>query len=101
VVGVHGIGGFVGMIGIGLLASKTVNDLGGEGLFISGDASLLGKQLIASLSVAAFSFTATWLIATAIQKSVGFRVNRNLELEGLDTTQHAESAYDINPFTTR
>ena len=101
VVGVHGIGGFVGMIGIGLLATKSVNEFGGEGLFISGSPTLLWKQLIAALSVAAFSFVATWLIATAIQKTIGFRVNRNLELEGLDTTQHAESAYDINPYTTR
>ena len=89
------------MIGIGLLATKSVNEFGGEGLFISGSPTLLWKQLIAALSVAAFSFVATWLIATAIQKTIGFRVNRNLELEGLDTTQHAESAYDINPYTTR
>ncbi|MEN9736454.1 MAG: hypothetical protein RL129_1165, partial [Actinomycetota bacterium] len=47
------------------------------------------------------SFGATWLIAALIQKTIGFRVDRNTELEGLDTTIHAESAYDINNYTTR
>jgi len=101
VVGVHGLGGFVGMIAIGLIATKSVNELGGDGLFISGSPSLLGKQVIAAITVALFSFVATYLIATIIQKTMGFRVHRDIELEGLDTTIHAESAYDISSFTTR
>jgi Amt family ammonium transporter len=101
VVGVHGLGGFVGMIAIGLIATKSVNELGGDGLFISGSPSLLEKQVIAAIVVAAFSFAATYLIATIIQKTMGFRVHRDVELEGLDTTIHAESAYDISSFTTR
>ena len=100
VVGVHGLGGFVGMIAIGLIATKSVNELGGDGLFISGSPSLLGKQVIAAITVALFSFVATYLIAT-IQKTMGFRVHSDIELEGLDTTIHAESAYDISSFTTR
>ena len=101
VVGVHGLGGFVGMIAIGLIATKSVNELGGDGLFISGSPSLLGKQVIAAITVALFSFVATYLIATIIQKTMGFRVHSDIELEGLDTTIHAESAYDISSFTTR
>ena len=101
VVGVHGVGGLVGMIGIGLLASKLVNTGGADGLFINGSFSQLNKQLIASILTAVYSFAATWLIATLIQKTIGFRVDRNTELEGLDTTIHAESAYDINNYTTR
>ena len=101
VVGVHGLGGFVGMISIGLIATTSVNLAGANGLFIHGSATLLEKQLIAAFATAAFSFTATFLIAQVIEKTIGFRVNRNLELEGLDTSIHAESAYDINPFTTR
>jgi Amt family ammonium transporter len=101
VVGVHGLGGFVGMIAIGLIATKSVNELGGDGLFISGSPSLLEKQVVAAIVVAAFSFAATYLIATIIQKTMGFRVHRDVELEGLDTTIHAESAYDISSFTTR
>jgi Amt family ammonium transporter len=101
VVGVHGIGGFVGMIGIGLVATTTVNALGGSGLFIHGSPHLLWKQLIAAIATAAYSFTATFIIAKVIQKTIGFRVTKNIELEGLDTNLHAESAYDISTFTTR
>jgi Amt family ammonium transporter len=101
VVGVHGISGIIGMIGIGLFATATVNATGKEGLFINGSAALLTKQLIAIATVAAFSFCATWLIATAISKTIGFRVMRDDELSGLDTTYHAESAYDITGNSNR
>ena len=95
VVGIHGVGGFVGMIGIGLIASTAANNAGGNGLFISGSPDLLFKQLIAAASVATFSFVGTWLIATVISKTIGFRVTREKEMIGLDTVEHAESAYDL------
>ena len=95
VVGIHGVGGVVGMIGIGLLASKAANSAGGDGLFISGSPDLLFKQVIAATAVAAFSFIGTWLIATVISKTIGFRVSREKEMMGLDTVEHAESAYDL------
>jgi Amt family ammonium transporter len=101
VVGVHGVSGIIGMIGIGLFATVTVNATGKEGLFINGSAALLSKQLIAVAAVAAFSFCATWLIATLISRTIGFRVLRDDELTGLDTTYHAESAYDITGNSNR
>ena len=101
VVGVHGVSGIVGMIGIGLFATATVNATGKEGLFINGSPDLLTKQLIAIVAVAAFSFCATWLIATVITRTLGFRVPREEELTGLDTTYHAESAYDITGNSNR
>jgi Amt family ammonium transporter len=101
VVGVHGIGGIVGMIGIGLIATKSVNLLGGSGLFIHGSPSLLWKQLIAILAAGGYSFVGTFFIAKILDKTIGFRVSRNVELEGLDTNIHAESAYDITAFTNR
>ena len=101
VVGVHGVSGIVGMIGIGLFATATVNATGKEGLFINGSPDLLIKQLIAIVAVATFSFCATWLIATVITRTIGFRVPREEELTGLDTTYHAESAYDITGNSNR
>ncbi len=95
VVGIHGVGGVVGMLGIGLLASKAANSAGGDGLFVSGSPDLLFKQVIAATAVAAFSFIGTWLIATVISKTIGFRVSREKEMMGLDTVEHAESAYDL------
>ena len=101
VVGVHGVGGILGMIAIGLLATVTANEAGANGLFFHGGTAQLNRQLIAIVVVAAFSFAATWLIATAIQKTIGFRVYRDDELTGLDTTFHAESAYDITGNSNR
>ena len=101
VVGVHGVGGILGMVASGLLATITANEAGANGLFFNGGTTQLGRQVIALAVVALFSFAATWLIATAIQKTIGFRVYRDDELNGLDTTFHAESAYDITGNSNR
>ena len=101
VVGVHGVGGILGMLAIGLLATVTANAAGANGLFFNGGATQLNRQVIAIIVVAIFSFSATWLIATIIQKTIGFRSFRDDELNGLDTTYHAESAYDITGNSNR
>jgi Amt family ammonium transporter len=101
VVGVHGVSGLFGMLMIGLLATGTANEFGGNGLLMHGGSSLLIKQLIASISVAAFSFTATFILAKFIQGSVGFRSKSDDESVGLDQTYHAETAYDFSSISTR
>ncbi len=101
VVGVHGVCGIIGMLGIGVLATVTVNAPGKNGLFSNGGTTLLTHQLIAVVSVALFSFCATWLIAKAITLTIGFRVFKDDELTGLDTVYHAESAYDISGNSNR
>ena len=101
VVGVHGVGGILGMLAIGFLATLTANAAGADGLFFGGGTTQLNRQVIAIIVVALFSFTATWLIATVIQKTIGFRSFRDDELNGLDTTYHAESAYDITGNSNR
>ena len=42
-----------------------------------------------------FSFVMTWLIAKAIDKTIGLRVDAETETLGLDSTIHAETAYEI------
>ena len=101
VVGVHGVGGILGMLAIGLMATITANAAGADGLFFGGGTTQFNRQVIAIVVVALFSFAATWLIATAIQKTIGFRAYRDDELTGLDTTYHAESAYDITGNSNR
>jgi Amt family ammonium transporter len=101
VVGVHGVGGILGMLAIGLMATVTANAAGANGLFTGGGTTQLNRQLIAIVAVAIFSFVATWIIATVIQKTIGFRAYRDDELNGLDTTFHAESAYDITGNSNR
>jgi ammonium transporter, Amt family len=94
VAGVHGVGGFIGTLLIGVLATAAVTG-GPRGLVFGGGAGLLGRQALAAASVAAWAFTVTWLLAKAIDKTVGFRVDRSDELEGLDLVVHGESAYDL------
>ena len=95
VVGVHGIGGVVGMLGIGLLATTAANAAAADGLFYGGGLVLLGKQAIAIVATIAYAFIMTWIIAKVIDKAMGFRVEPEDEIAGLDTTIHAESAYDL------
>jgi Amt family ammonium transporter len=92
VIAVHLVGGVVGTLLLGLFADTAIN---GEfdGLLFGGGVELLKDQLVAALSVAALSFVVTYLIATAIQRTIGLRVSEDDEHLGLDQSQHAESAY--------
>jgi Amt family ammonium transporter len=71
VVGVHGWGGLVGMLAIGIFATGTFS--GKHGVLFSGGAGLLGKQVVAVLACASYSFVVTWLIAKGIDRTIGFR----------------------------
>ncbi|CAB4860609.1 unannotated protein [freshwater metagenome] len=93
VLGVHGVGGVIGMVLLGLFASKSINAAGTDGLLQGGGFALLGNEVLAVVVTGAFSFGVTWLIAQAIAKTIGLRVSEEDELKGLDLTQHAESAY--------
>ncbi len=95
VVGVHGVGGLVGMISIGFLATVSVNSAGANGLLYGGGAGLLGRQLIASAATIAYAFTVTAIIALIIEKTIGLRATPEHEYAGLDVSEHAESAYDF------
>jgi ammonium transporter, Amt family len=92
VIAVHLVGGVLGTLLLGLFADTSVN---GEfdGLFFGGGAELLKDQFIAAIGVGVFSFVMTYVIALAIQKTIGLRVEVDDELVGLDQSQHAESAY--------
>jgi Amt family ammonium transporter len=92
VVGVHLVGGIVGSILLGVFAQISVNEAGADGL-LYGDASLLGKQVLAVVAVMAFTFVATWIIAKIVDATVGLRVEERGEIEGLDITLHEERAY--------
>jgi Amt family ammonium transporter len=95
VLGLHGVGGWVGMVLIGLLATATVTG-GQEGLFYGGGLSLLGRQTLAAAVVAVYAFGATWLVAWLIQRTMGFRVDPSDERSGLDLIVHGETAYELS-----
>jgi ammonium transporter, Amt family len=96
VVGVHGACGLIGTLLVGVFATKAVN--GGithEGLVTGASPYLLGVQALALLVTIAWAFIGTWLIAQLVQRTIGLRVSDEVEVQGLDTAIHAESAYDF------
>jgi Amt family ammonium transporter len=95
VVGVHLVGGIWGSLAIGLFGTSAVNSIGLDGIFYGGGTALLGKQALGVGLVFAYSFIATLVIGYAIEKTIGFRVPRDVETEGIDVTEHAESAYEF------
>jgi Amt family ammonium transporter len=93
VVGIHLVGGVIGSLIIGLLATATVTGEA-EGLFYGGGLAQLGKQAIAVGAVGGYSFVVTLIIGFIVDKTIGFRITRDDELAGVDETTHAETAYD-------
>jgi ammonium transporter, Amt family len=100
VVGVHLVGGLIGALLLGLFADTAVNGAGADGLFFGGGGELLLDQLIASAATFAFSFVVSLAIAKVIDLAIGLRVSPEAELEGLDRSIHAETAYALNELTT-
>jgi ammonium transporter, Amt family len=94
VVGLHLVAGFVGCLAIGFLGTKSVNEFGADGLFYGGGFELLGKQAIGAGAVTAFSFIVTFVIAKVLDLTLGFRIDEDHELEGVDLRAHGELAYE-------
>jgi Amt family ammonium transporter len=95
VVGVHLVGGMVGSLLIGLLASAAA-PAGVDGLLYGGGLGQLGRQTIAVVAVLAYSLVVTWLVGKAIDATIGFRVSTEVEVNGIDLAEHAETAYDFS-----
>ena len=92
VVGVHFVGGVVGVFLIGLLAANVMTG-GPEGLLFGGGLAQLGKQLVAIPVVAIYAFAVSYGIGKLIDVTIGFRVSAEDENAGIDFAQHAETAY--------
>lgn len=92
VFGVHGVGGTWGAIATGLFASVAVNPAGANGLF-HGNPALLGKQMIAIVTVAAYSGILTFLLLKLTGVITPLRMSKDDEETGLDLTQHGEVGY--------
>ncbi len=96
VVGVHLVAGVWGSLAIGLFGAQAVNSIGLNGLFYGGGTKLLIMQVWGVGLVAAYSFVVTLIIAFAIEKTIGFRIKPEKEIEGIDLNEHAESAYELS-----
>jgi Amt family ammonium transporter len=101
VVAVHGVGGFIGTLAIGLFAASVANPaVTHEGLLVGGGGHQLGVQALAVVVTLAWSFVLTYIIATVVKRTVGLRIRPEHEIAGLDTSLHAESAYDLGAVRT-
>jgi Amt family ammonium transporter len=95
VVGVHLVGGLIGTLLIGFFGTTSVNSGGADGLFYGGGLTQLGKQAIGAFSVLGYSFVLTFIIGWVIKKTIGFRIDAEAEVAGIDESEHAETAYEL------
>jgi Amt family ammonium transporter len=86
--GVHGVGGFIGAILTGVFISSSFGGVGlPEGVSMGGQVWI---QFIGTLATIVWSGVATFVILKVIDATVGLRVKRENEIEGLDITLHGE-----------
>lgn len=85
--GVHGVGGTLGALLTGLLASKEVNPV------VGGITGLLKHQLAAIGLTLLLAVVATALLALLVNALVGLRVSEEVETLGLDLAEHGEEGY--------
>ncbi|MCB6994543.1 ammonium transporter [bacterium 210820-DFI.6.37] len=90
--GVHGVGGIIGTILLGVFASKEVNGISG---LIEGDVYQFGIQLFGTVLASVYAFLVTMLILKVVNKFLPVRVSQEEERLGLDASLHHEEAYHI------
>lgn len=88
----HGMASTWGTIATGLFATVAVNAGGANGLFF-GNPGQFGIQIIAVAVTIAFSFGMTYVLAKALNMSIGLRVTAMEEEVGLDISSHGERSY--------
>ncbi len=86
-ISVHGLNGALGTILVGLFSTD-------NGLFYGGGAAQLGSQFIGVLAVAAWAMGLGFVVFITLKKTIGLRVSKRIEEEGLDIYEHGESAYN-------
>ncbi|RNF88540.1 ammonium transporter [Streptomyces botrytidirepellens] len=94
VVGVHMVGGLIGSLLIGLFATGKVQS-DAKGLFYGGGLEQLGKQAAGAFAVLAYSLIVSAILAKVVDLVMGFRVDEDDEVAGIDQVEHAETAYDF------
>ena len=92
--GVHGVGGVLGTVLLGVFATRAVNPAGANGL-LAGDATFLVKQTVAVVAASAWAFVFTYAMLVLINKVTKVVVTEAEESAGLDASLHGEEAYDL------
>ncbi len=92
VVGIHGVGGLIGTVALGLFASKAINPDGVNGLFY-GNPQFLTTQLFGICAVGVYTLVVSWIILKFVDAAMGLRLTPEAETEGIDLSEHSETAY--------
>jgi len=92
--GVHGVGGILGTLLVGLFASKAVNATGANGLFFGNPKQFIIQATAVSVT-ALYTLVVTFVIYKLVDVTLGVRVSEREEVMGLDLTQHREGAYTV------
>lgn len=95
--GVHGMGGVLGIIMLGIFASTEVNPAGANGL-MGGQSRFFFVQLAAAAGSALYAFVFTYGMLALINLITKVRVAEHVEDAGLDEGIHGEVAYDAGVF---
>ncbi len=88
--GVHGVGGILGSVLVGVFAVKSINGIGG---LINGDVHQFLIQILGVAIISAYAFIVTFIILKIVNKFVPVRVSEYEEERGLDISIHHEEAY--------
>jgi Amt family ammonium transporter len=91
--GVHGVGGMIGIILLGIMADKAVNAAGADGLLL-GNSSFFMTQLMAVVVSSIYAFVFTYVMLWVINKFCRVRTTADEEERGLDDSLHGEEAYE-------
>lgn len=94
---VHGVGGMLGTILIGVFAAPSLGIFSGNG-FSDGVSSMGGQLYIQIFGVVVtfvFALIGSWLLLKVVDQLVGLRVDDEQETEGLDLVLHDERGYDL------
>jgi Amt family ammonium transporter len=94
VVGVHLVGGVLGTVLIGLFSTSSAPG-GIDGLFYGGGLTSLGDQAGAAAIAIVWTALFTTLIGLAIKYTMGWRIDEEEEVDGIDFAEHGETAYDF------
>jgi ammonium transporter, Amt family len=100
---VHLFNGVFGTICVGLFAVDRITGAAtGNGLFYGGGATLLMAQLKGIAAVGAYTLAVSTVFWLAIKYTIGLRVSKQEEEEGLDFGEHGQEAYVgfAQPMTT-
>ena len=105
VFGVHCVGGIIGAIATGILVAPGLGGVGLTDYAIKPGSGAPGDYVMATqvfIQIKAVLYTLLWsgvgsfVLFTLIDKTIGLRPTEEAEREGLDLTEHGESAYDLH-----